>query len=146
MLDSKGIAATEFGDGGNDTYVFNAGYDGVTVVNGSPMGGAPDGTLQFGAGLDSGDLWFVQQGQNLVIDQIGKLGSVTVNGWFGSNTSAALAEIVGGDGLRLDAGVGALVGAMSAYQAAHPGFNPVLASAMPGDAALQAAIGAAWHA
>jgi len=70
-----------------------------------------------------------------------------VSGWFGSNASAQLAEIVLGDGFKIDAGVSQLISAMASYSAGNPGFSPTAANAvMPQDQTLQGAIAAAWHA
>jgi hypothetical protein len=67
---------------------------------------------------------------------------VVVQGWFGADASAALAQMVAGDGLKLDTGLGQIVSAMVGYQAANPGFNPASAATMPADSAVQAAIAA----
>ena len=125
---------------GTNTYNFARG-DGQVTIN--PNGAS--GTLNFAPGLDETDLWFAQNGSNLVVDAIGTPDSVTVKGWFGANTSSPLGEIVGGDGLKIDAQVNQLVAAMATFQANNAGFNPLVATQMPSNASLQNALAAAWH-
>ena len=69
--------------------------------------------------------------------------TITVADWFDS-TAYQLRDITAG-GLKLDAQVTQLVQAMASYSAAHPGFDPTAVAHAPNDAALHAAITAAWH-
>ena len=117
----------------------------LTIANAFASGTAAHGTLQFDSGLTDQNLWFKQSGNNLVVDVIGTSEQVTLNGWFGANKSAQVAEIQAG-GLDLDSGVAKLVSAMAAFQTANPGFNPAASGAvMPTTTTLQNAITAAWH-
>ena len=52
-----------------------------------------------------------------------------------------------GDGSMLDGQIGTLVAAMATFQANNPSFDPTAGAntQAPADAALQAAIAAAWH-
>jgi hypothetical protein len=127
------------------TYTFNAGYGTLTIDNATSGGTVPTGQLTLGLGLDQTNLWFIHSADNLVIDVLGTSESIMIDGWFGSNPSADLAEIVGGNGARIDTGVGQLTTAMGTYQSDDSGFNPATASAMPTGPTLQSAIAAAWH-
>ena len=145
IFDGKGGNDTIIGGDGSDTYIFRPGYGQFTIENSSSGGTAPQGQLDFATGLDETDLWFVQSGNNLQIDVLGTQSSVTVEGWFGSNPSAPLAEIKGGNGLEIDSQLNQLIAAMATYESNNPGFNPVAAAQMPGDSALQSALASAWH-
>jgi hypothetical protein len=101
--------------------------------------------LDFSSGLNEENIWFIHSGNNLVIDVLGSQNSVTVQGWFGSNTSAQLLEIKGSDGLEIDSQLNQLVSAMATFQSNNPGFNPATATQMPGDTTLQNTIATAWH-
>ena len=67
----------------------------------------------------------------------------TVSNWFAPTGNQPL-EIIAG-GLKLDNQVAQLVQAMATYSSNNPGFNPVAASQVPNDTALQNTIAAAWH-
>jgi len=145
-LDGAGGLDTLTGNGGYDTYLFKSGYGSLTVVNSVSGGSSSSGELDFGSGLTAQNLWFVQSGQDLVIDVLGTSDKVTVKGWFGTNGSAKLSEIKTADGKEIDSGLSQLVTAMATYQAGHTGFNPIAASTtMPTDTSLQSTIATAWH-
>jgi hypothetical protein len=147
ILNGRGGNDYIAGDGGNDTYIFNQGYGELTVNNASATGTSAAGQLDFGAGINENNLWFVQSGNNLAIDVLGSQDQVVVQNWFDSSTpSAALSEIEGSDGLEIDSQVSQLVQAMATYSSNNPGFNPATATQMPSDTALQSAIASAWHA
>ena len=145
LIDGKGGTDTVTGGGGYDTYLFNANYGMLFINNASSGGTAPAGQLTFGSGLNETNLWFAQNGSDLDLDILGTSNQVAIKGWYGANPSAALAEIVGGDGMKIDTQLNQLVTAMSAFQSNNPGFNPVTARQMPSDASLQTALAAAWH-
>ncbi len=88
---------------------------------------------------------FVGISTNLVIDRLGSTDQITIDGWFGSTSSAKLSEIKASDGLEIDSQVNQLVAAMAAYSSNNAGFNPMTATQMPSDTTLQTAITAAWH-
>ena len=102
--------------------------------------------LEFTGNITDQNLWFLQSGNNLKIDVLGTSTSVTLDGWFSSNSSQ-LQEIAAG-GLKIDSQISQLVQAMAAYSASNPGFDPSSSNAsfVPNDANLQNAVGAAWHA
>jgi hypothetical protein len=144
VIDGRGGGDTVHGAGGNDVYLFRQGY-GVLQIDNVGGSSSPTGQLDFGTSLTEANLWFSQAGNDLDVTVLGGHDQVVVQGWFGANSSAQLAEFVSGDGLKLDSGVGQLVAAMATYQAGNPAFNPATATAMPVNGALQTAIGAAWH-
>jgi hypothetical protein len=145
VIDGKGGTDYEQGNGGGDTYVFNAGYGQLTIDNATTAGTTPLGELELGTGLTSSNIWFTQSGTDLDLQVLGSSDHVDVSGWFGTNASSALSEIVGGDALKIDSGLSQLISAMATYETAHPTFNPATATTMPTDTTLQTAIAAAWH-
>lgn len=57
-IDSLGIATTAIGGGGNDTYVYNAGYGPLTVNNFDAANNGNEGVVQFGQGITASELSF----------------------------------------------------------------------------------------
>jgi len=137
---------TLVGGGGYDSYSFASGYGSATIVNSTSSGTTAAGELDFGAGLTAQNLWFMQSGQDLVVDILGTNDQVTVKGWFGANTSAKLAEIKTSNGMEIDSNISQLVTAMATYQSGHPSFNPQASgTTMPTDTTLQTTITSSWH-
>jgi len=102
--------------------------------------------LTAGLALSSQKLWFIQTGADLTIDALGTTAQATIKNWFGSAQPANLSTILAADGMTLDLGqLPTIVAAMATYASAHPGFNPLTATAMPNDPALTTALAAAWH-
>ncbi len=122
-LDSGTGASTLTGNGGADTYVIQNGATAVTVENGGAQATAPAGILQFQDGAAAGNLWYLQQGKNLVIDVLGTKAQVTVQNWFGA-PQAEVAQILDANGLKLDTALGSLLTAMATFSANNPAFNP----------------------
>jgi subtilisin-like proprotein convertase family protein len=119
------------GDRGNDTYQFNTGFGQDTVVNGWSTNTAPSGQIILGPTLDPGNLWFSQLGNNLIIQEIGTTSQITVQGWY-ANAYAQLQDLTLADGYQLTTSeIALLASAGSAYQAAHPSFNPQTATSLP---------------
>jgi len=146
-LDGAGGTDAITGSGGYDSYLFNSGYGSLSITNSIAGGSGASGELDLGAGLTAQNLWFIQSGQDLVIDVLGTSDQVTVKGWFGSNTSAKLSEIKTSNGMEIDSNLTQLLSAMATYQSGHAGFNPAAAGTqMPTDAALQNTIASSWHA
>jgi hypothetical protein len=134
------------GNGGNDTYVFQAGYGQETIDNRGPYSWQPEhGQVAFGEGISTSRLWLEQSGNDLLIDVLDSADRLTIGNWYSSDTSAKVTNLMTGDGARLDAGLNQLVTAMAAFQASNQGFNPTTATTMPTDSALQAQLAAAWH-
>ena len=128
---------------GDDVFRFATGGGHDAIINGLASNTAASGELQLGAGITTDNLWFVQSGHDLDIEVMGTHDTITVADWFAS-TGYQLRDITAG-GLKLDAQVTQLVQAMASYSAAHPGFDPTAVAQSPNDAALHAAIAAAWH-
>jgi len=109
------------GGAGNDVYRFARG-DGADIIVESGLLADSD-QLVFASDVKSDDLWFRQDGNNLVISVLGTDDSVTVQNWF-SGTGNVIEEIRAGDGKVLDhSEVQLLINAMSSFQpssAAHP--------------------------
>jgi hypothetical protein len=108
--------------------------------------GAPSGELDISPGLTHDELWFLQTGNNLVIDVMGTQDSITIANWFG-NPSNALNDVATSDNFQIDSGVSQLVQAMATFQANNPGFDPTSSAntIVPNDPSLQSALAAAWH-
>jgi hypothetical protein len=138
---------TLIGNGGSDTYVINATDQADLVINGSSAGTAAAGQIEFAA-ANHNELWFAQSGNNLVVETLGTDQQVVIKNWQTSG-SAKVAEIVGSDGYKIDAGLQSLVQAMASFSAANPGFN----AAATGNTSLTdsafgtlaAAVQADWH-
>jgi hypothetical protein len=144
VFDGRGSNDTITGADGSNTYLYKAGYGNLTILNASSAT-VPEGQLLLGSGITEHNMWFIQSGSNLQIDILGTSEQISVAGWYGSNASAKLAEIIGGDGLKLDSALPQLVSAMATYAANHSSFVPAGATVMPTDTTLQSAIAAASH-
>lgn len=119
VLDSKGAAVFEQGNGGGDTYVFDRDYGSLTINNLS-ANTAPDGSLQFGPGIAADQLWFDRSGTNLVVDVLGTHDSVTIQNWFGDNPSSQIAALKTSDGETLGAtNVHLLIQSMAAFETSY---------------------------
>jgi uncharacterized repeat protein (TIGR03803 family) len=127
----------------NNTYLATKGSGQIAITAQASTGTAND--LDFTGGLTDQNLWFLQSGNNLVVDILGTSTSVTANNWF-SGGANQLQEIMAGS-LKIDSQVSQLVQAMATYSANNTGFSPTSASqtVAPNDTSLQSAIAAAWH-
>ena len=130
------------GGGGNDTYQFGSSFGQDVIYNGA--GPQAKGGIDFLSGITNENLWFQQSGSDLLVDLLGTNGQIDVSGWFNGIAGNQVQAFHAG-GLTLDTEVAQLVTAMATYEAAHPGFNPATATAMPTDTTLRGAITAAWH-
>jgi Ca2+-binding RTX toxin-like protein len=94
---------TLIGGGGYDTYRLASSF-GQTVINNADPGSstAANGEIDFGAGSNSEQLWFMQSGNNLVVDQIGTSNQLTIQGWYAGNNSAEVQSFDTADGAKLD--------------------------------------------
>jgi Ca2+-binding RTX toxin-like protein len=144
VLVSTAANETLTGNGGNDVYQFARGGGQDLIANETPDSTAPNGELDFGADIGTGQLWFARNGDDLAISVMGSQDRITVAGWYASD-AAQLQEITTSDGLKIDSGLSQLVQAMAAYSTGNPGFDPTAVSQMPVDANLQNTIAAAWH-
>jgi hypothetical protein len=163
QLSSKAAQVTLVGNGGSDTYVFDAQNTSETILNGLSANQAVSGTLQFSAGITDRKLWFDRvdgsgvvsaSGDDLRINVLGTSRSVMIDNWFASgDTYAQLSQIVLNNGTTLsDLGLDSLVQAMTtyerSYEVSHGGtaFNPAsAANPMISDSGVLAAMRNAWH-
>lgn len=155
VLTGGGGADTLTGGGGADTYVFSAAQQSEIIVNGLSSNAGPSGELDLA--VDHNDLWFVQDGNNLVIDVLGTEQQVTIKDWYKDTSTTSweqLSKIVAQDGMQLTSAqqVDSLVQAMAAFSSTYKSaydsdFNPkALESATMTDVAVIAAQNSAWHA
>ncbi len=131
------------GGGGDDTYAFAAGDGQDIIINGSATQSGPSGTLLFAAGLGPSNLWFTRSGNDLVIAQVGTSDHVLVQDWY-AQTYRQLADLTLSDESTIGNGaITALAAAMTAYQVAHPTYDPETL-VMPDDADLKQALETNW--
>jgi Ca2+-binding RTX toxin-like protein len=128
------------GGWGNDSYVFHAGDGADTIDNRSAKSTDID-VLRFTSGVAQDDLWFLREGNDLVIGLAGSDDRVTVDEWYASDT-AKLDEIRLPDAVLYAADVDRLVQAMAAFDVPL-GSGMVLDDAAR--AQLEPAFAAAWH-
>ncbi len=126
---------TFYGGRGSDTYVFNSGFGQDTVINGVATNTSAQGKIVFGSGITADKLWFSQNGNNLTIQLIGTSSKVVMNGWFKS-IGSQLSSINLSNGIVISGSTASrLAQAGSAYQTAHPTFNPANLPFNPGPVA-----------
>lgn len=131
------------GGGGDDVFRFALGDGSAAIVNGLSTNTVASGELQLGAGITAENLWLVRSGSDLEIEVMGTHSAITVSDWF-DGAAYQLHDITAG-GQKLDGQVAQLVQAMATYSSSHPGFDATAVAQVPNDAALHAAIAAAWH-
>ncbi|QRG08712.1 calcium-binding protein [Xanthobacter dioxanivorans] len=155
VLTGGGGTDTLTGGGGTDTYIFSAAQQSEIIINGLSSNTGPSGELDIA--VDHDDLWFIQQGNDLVIDVLGTSEQVTIKDWYKDTSTTSweqLSKIAAQDGLQLTSAqqVNSLVQAMATfsdnYNSAYgSAFDPTAPeSATITDAAVIAAQGSAWHA
>ncbi|MBN8914496.1 MAG: hypothetical protein J0I31_02735 [Rhizobiales bacterium] len=155
VLNGGGGNDTLTGGGGSDTYIFSSGQQTEIIVNGLSSNTGASGELDIA--VDHDDLWFVKNGNDLVIDVLGTSEQVTIKDWYKDTSSTSweqLSKIAAQDGLQLTSAqqVNNLVQAMATFSANYnatsgTAFDPRLAqNATITDAAVIAAQGSAWHA
>ena len=128
------------GGWGNDTYVFHAGDGADTIDNRSSKSSDVD-VLRFTAGIERDELWFLREGNDLVIGLAGSDDRVTVDEWYASS-AAKLDQIRVPDAVLYAADIDRLVQAMAAFDAPL-GSGMVLDDAAR--AQLEPVLAAAWH-
>ena len=137
------------GGEGYTTYKFGAAFGQDTLYNSGSSAGQGASTVLGEVDFTSSstsyeNLWFAQNGNDLVVQLLGTSDTITIKGWF-SGTAGTQVQTFKASGLSLaSTAVASLVSAMATYQAAHTSFNPSTATQMPGDSSLQAAITNAW--
>jgi len=119
------------GDGGDDTYQFGQGFGQDTVVNGWSTNTGPSGQVILGPGQDPDNLWLSQSGNDLLIQVLGATSQITVKDWY-ANACSQLQDLTLADGYQLTTSeIAALASAGTAYEQAHPSFNPQTATSLP---------------
>ncbi len=103
---------TLLGDGGHDTYVAGVGA-GVDVVDNSTSGKNDNDILHM-VGSDPYNLWFSQDGNDLVLDVIGTNDQARVQGWY-ENAANELDEIQTANSILINNNLDQLVTAMAAF-------------------------------
>jgi RTX calcium-binding nonapeptide repeat (4 copies) len=147
VLTGNGGSDLLIGGGGNDTYRLGSTFGQSTINNVSGSSTSPNGQIDFGSGISDENLWFKQSGNDLQIDLMGTQDSVTLSGWYGSNSSAQVQSVNTSDGLKIDSLLQQLVSAMATFSGNNPGFDPTASgnTQAPSDTTLQAAITSSWH-
>ena len=149
-LDSQGIATYEQGNGGGDTYVFDAGYGSLTIDNANVEDAGASGRISLGAGIDPDQVWFSQSGNDLLINIAGTTDQIDVENWFGVDPTAQVASIQTSDGEVITASqVGQLVQSMASFSSQYASSKGGASSALPAtgvnDPGLLSAIASTWH-
>ena len=99
------------GGDGADTFVFGLDDDADVVEDASV-----DDHIEITAGLEADELWFRQEGEDLVIQLLGHQDSLTVADWFDGTGDHQVSHIeLGSDASLGGANVQALVDAMSVF-------------------------------
>ncbi|MGB8840350.1 MAG: calcium-binding protein, partial [Aliidongia sp.] len=77
ILDSKGLATFEQGNGGGDTFIYNQGYGDLTI-NEADTSATPDNILAFGAGITSSSLTVTADSSGDLILTLGATDKITL--------------------------------------------------------------------
>lgn len=135
------------GGSGSDHFVFNE-NDGNDTFTNEGMDSVSVDTLEFG-GLDENDLWFSQNGDDLLVHVLGNRGVATLEDWFatGASSDTRMDQFVA-DGQEISlpqANVLQLVNAMATWSSNNGGLDGDDLNEMPSDQTLADAIVAAWQ-
>ncbi|WP_108820440.1 calcium-binding protein [Pseudovibrio sp. Alg231-02] len=158
---SGGIGSDRLDGGlGSDTYLFRRG-DGQDFVDETmfwdeqfegPNPGLVSGnvnstdTLSFVGDIDQYDLWFTQDGEDLVINVLNSTDSVTVTGWYsdGRDSTNRLDQIGVEGSLLSNTDVQQLVDAMAAWNAENVTDGVIPTSLPDTNSPLSTALATAW--
>ncbi|CAN7196120.1 calcium-binding protein [Mesorhizobium sp. LjRoot246] len=122
---------TMVGGAGDDQYQFMIGHGAATIVESGTSNDNDE--LDFGAGIDWNELWFSQQGNNLVVSVLGTTDKVTINDWF-AGPGNVVETIKSGDGKVLHSpDMSTLVAAMAGFD---PATSPTGSGIQPNDPRL----------
>jgi hypothetical protein len=143
-------ASTLVGNGGNDTYRFDATGKADVVINGAASSsGEPSGTLMLTSATQNG-LWFDRLANNdIEISVLNSGQTITVKNWYGSD-QAKLATIQAGSSALSANQVDTLVQAMYSFEANYAAthgvaFDPKTAASTISDPGVLAAVNSTWH-
>ncbi|WP_296994787.1 cadherin-like domain-containing protein [Thalassospira sp. UBA1131] len=99
------------GDDSADTFIFGNGGDADVILDADNSD-----HIEMTSGVDAEDVWFLQNGEDLVIQLLGHQDNLTVSDWFDGTGNHLVNYIELGSGASLDgANVQALVDAMSVF-------------------------------
>ena len=127
------------GGAGADTYQYGRGGNTDTVLN-SGASGQGDKIL-FEAGIAEDQLWFAQDGDDLLVTIVGTNDSVRIDDWYVGTSNRVDSFEVDDGSVLLAADVQALVTAMAAFSPPAVGTLDIPA---PDDATLDPVIAANW--
>lgn len=116
LIDGKGGVDREAGQGGNDTFVFNAGYGQLDIYEHFLSGQAP--VLQLGAGINASDIQVTTNGNDLFVTD-GTSGDQIQIEDMDVNPNAGVQSVVFSDGTSMTAAQLLAKIAPGANQAAH---------------------------
>jgi Ca2+-binding RTX toxin-like protein len=135
-----GGAGADFLSGGmgNDTYRLGRGYGADLIMDNDLTAGNTD-IAQFLAGVSRDQIWFQQNGNDLVASIIGTSDQLTVQNWYAGSVSHVEQFKTADGSTLLDSNVQNLVNAMAAFAPPAPGqetlppnyaaaLNPVIAA------------------
>lgn len=143
VLIGRGGNDTVSGGAGNDTYAFGRGDGQDTIINADASTTTTD-RLALGGSIGSGDVWFQQVGNDLVMRVLGTTDQVKFQGWY-SDAANRIDEFILDNGAKLIAtDVGQLVSAMAGFApSTGTGSTGVAPGQLP--SSVQLAITSAWR-
>ncbi|WP_420547169.1 Ig-like domain-containing protein [Curvivirga sp.] len=130
---------------GSDTYSFYIGDDQDVINNSDSNAASSTDKIVFGSGVDEGDIWFRQEGDDLVAQLLGTDDQVTISDWYDTSSVnyQSIDQFEVADGSTLNASnVQALVDAMSSFSVDEVTNDTVMSNADHDDA--QTVIAANW--
>jgi Ca2+-binding RTX toxin-like protein len=141
LVGGKGDDILYLGRGSNNV-IFNIGDGDDTLIADPAAAGGGQNLLDFGTGFTRDNLWFMHQGNDLLVCRLGGDESLVLKDWYAGNHAVQTFQTADGDTL-LDTQVALLVQAMASFSPAPGSGNP-LPTEMPNE--LQATLAAAWEA
>jgi hypothetical protein len=94
-----------------------------TIINGIAGGTMASGQIDTTA-ANHNQLWFVQSGNNLVMDVLGTSQTVVIQDWYSGSGSAQLQQIVTSDGFKMGDKIQDVVQAMHDFSMKNADFSP----------------------
>jgi Ca2+-binding RTX toxin-like protein len=134
---------TIYGGRLGDTYHFNLGDGQDTIIEG-PWGGSGnwEDRVCFGAGIDKNDIWFIRDGNDLVVRLLGGTDAISVTDWYNGGTEPLDKFQTSNGDYLLRTEVEQLVTAMASFSVSASGEVTMTAQE---EQDMQATIAAAWH-
>ena len=115
--DATSVSDRDTDRGGNDIYLFGTGDGSDVIYNAGEHSPSSLDKLIFSDTLTPEDLWFVQEGNDLVVHILGTNDNIRVDNFFGTSPIRGEIDhfIVGGNRLLLDNDVDSLINIMNNY-------------------------------